>query len=327
MASSSQGDHAMPWHDEETVLGEKQSLTSEGFLLCRDVPLARIGVQHYRPHELFAADLPFPDDRLIAVERTDDEVFAPASIRSFEGKPLVDEHPADFIGPDEIAHHHIGTVFNVRRGDPPDDDLLLGDLMITSPRGIALVRNGKRAVSVGYSANYDQTGAARARQTKIRANHIALVDEGRCGDRCMIGDTAMRTRDQTYAPPQRTRESIRPAQEFMPSEIDTSWASIVRRDGPTPGARLVRLLPGDVSSYFIAFDAESGQAALYYADQPQIDPGQVGNSRGTMSRTMDRGSDYYLGLARQANTARELAGVQLRSINAANRKAWEGRRG
>ena len=33
----------MPWHDEETILGPTQRLTPEGFLLCKDVPIARTG--------------------------------------------------------------------------------------------------------------------------------------------------------------------------------------------------------------------------------------------------------------------------------------------
>jgi hypothetical protein len=303
------GGALMPWHEDETQLGQKQSLTSEGFLIARDVPLARTGIQHYAPHELLAADIAFPADRLIEIERTADEVFAPTSIRSFEGKPLVDEHPADFIGPDDVAQHQIGTVFNVRRGAPPDDDLLLGDLIITSPRGIALVRNGKRAVSVGYSANYDQTGPASARQTKIRANHIALVDEGRCGDRCMIGDRAMRTRDQKDDPYDRA--------------FNSHWANIQTSDPQSKvGGELVMRLPGPLSAYYLSVDEETQQPALFRYPLPEIDPGQVGTSRGTVQRTMDRGPAYYTALRRQGDVARELAAAPLKAMNEANRNYW-----
>jgi hypothetical protein len=71
-------------------------------------------------------------------------VFDPASIVSFQGRPIVDDHPDDMVGPDYWQEHAISHVMNVRRGDPPDDDVLLSDLVFTSRRGIELVRNGKR---------------------------------------------------------------------------------------------------------------------------------------------------------------------------------------
>jgi hypothetical protein len=149
-------------------------------------PLARVGVQQYHPFELPMLD-GMGCDRMIEVERTPDQVFDPAGIASFQGKP-VDDHPLDMVDPDNWQQHAIGHVVNVRRGDPPDDDVLLGDLVFTSQHGIQLVRNGKRAVSVGYDTHYERTGPSTAQQLCIRANHIALVDEGRCDPRCMIGD-------------------------------------------------------------------------------------------------------------------------------------------
>jgi hypothetical protein len=86
----------MQWHDDEIALGPKQSLTSEGFLICCDVPLARVGVQHYAPYELPGVN-GLATDRMIAVTRDASEVFHPASIVSFQAKPLVEScatHPA-----------------------------------------------------------------------------------------------------------------------------------------------------------------------------------------------------------------------------------------
>lgn len=171
----------MPWRDEETVLGPTQRLTPEGFLLCKDVPIARIGEQLYHASELPMLGM---RDGIIHVDREAAEVFDPASIASFQGKPIVDDHPLDIIDPDNIAAHQIGTATNVRRGG----DVLLADLLFTTRRGIELVRNGKRAVSVGYDAIYEQTGPGTARQRRIRCNHVALVEEARCGPVCSIGD-------------------------------------------------------------------------------------------------------------------------------------------
>jgi alkylhydroperoxidase/carboxymuconolactone decarboxylase family protein YurZ len=184
----------MPWRDEETILGPTQRLTPEGFLLCKDVPIARTGEQLYHASELPMLSM---RDGMISVMREPAEVFDAASIASFSGKPIVNDHPDGFVDPDNVAAHQLGTVTNVRRGD----GVLLADLLFTTRRGIELVRNGKRGVSVGYDARYEQTGPDTARQRRIRANHVALVDEARCGPVCSIGDSAkggaMRTRDET----------------------------------------------------------------------------------------------------------------------------------
>src|SRR5215831_13403457 len=163
-------------------------LTPEGFLLCRDVAIARCGTQLYRNSEI--PHLEADDGGWISVDREPSEVFNPRSIASFIGKPIVNDHPMDMVTPDNYEHLTIGQVYNVRRGTNHDHDLLIADLLFTTKRGINLVRSGKRAVSVGYDAFYEQTGRGLGRQRNIVANHLALVDEGRCGSRCTILDGA-----------------------------------------------------------------------------------------------------------------------------------------
>ena len=100
----------MPWRDD-TILGPRQRLTPEGFLLCKDVPIARIGEQLYH-----ASELPFLNvrDGMVRVMRDEAEVFDPASVASFVGKPIVDDHPSEIVDPDNIVAHQIGTVTNQR---------------------------------------------------------------------------------------------------------------------------------------------------------------------------------------------------------------------
>jgi hypothetical protein len=80
---------------------------------------------------------------------------------------------------------------NPRRGQGRFAHLLLGDLFVTCPKAIEAIRNGSlREVSVGYDAAYEDHGDGRGRQKNITANHLALVDHGRCGPICRIGDRA-----------------------------------------------------------------------------------------------------------------------------------------
>lgn len=186
----------------EHVLGSSQAETPEGFLLCKEVCIARIGTQDYLNEELIdpADENPLVGgtDGIIHVERRAEDVFDPNTLASFEGKPIVDEHPDDLIGPTDFKRHTVGVTLNPRRGQGSLADFMVADLLIQDADAIAAVRAGKREVSCGYDAHYESTGPGRARQTNIVGNHVALVARGRCGPSCAIGDQAMTTKPSAW---------------------------------------------------------------------------------------------------------------------------------
>ena len=92
------------------------------------------------------------------------------------------------VNPDTWQTYSCGTMQNVRRGEGMEDQLLLSDFLIMRRDGINAVRGGKREVSLGYDAHYEEVGEGRGRQSEIIGNHAAIVDAGRCGIRCAIGD-------------------------------------------------------------------------------------------------------------------------------------------
>ena len=170
-------------------IGDTQEMTPEGFLLCRNVPIARTGTQLYA-----AGEIPVEPDRngIIRIERTEDEVFRPETIASFNGKPVVDEHPpTGKVTPDSFRVHSAGVTINPRRGDGlrHDSNFLFADLLIQDQDAIRQVRMGKREVSAGYDAEYQQIAPGHGRQRNIVGNHVALVAKGRCGPLCAIGDS------------------------------------------------------------------------------------------------------------------------------------------
>lgn len=171
-------------------LGSKRSYTPEGFLVCHDVPIARTGAMTYVDHEL--PELEATRDGLLNVTRDADVLFHPDTVASFQGKPVVDDHPEEDVTPDNWEDYAVGTVQNVRRGTGEWQDCLLADLLITSARIIRMIeQDEKREVSCGYDADYEQVSPGNGRQLNIVGNHVALVDRGRCGPRCAIGDTGM----------------------------------------------------------------------------------------------------------------------------------------
>ena len=75
--------------------------TPEGFLICLDVPIARTGTQEYLGYELGLEDR---TNDLFTVNRTEEEVFSPATIASFEGKCVTADHPPDHLHPADPGH-------------------------------------------------------------------------------------------------------------------------------------------------------------------------------------------------------------------------------
>lgn len=172
-------------------LGRSQSLTPEGFLIVRNAPLARTGIQLYSDKEI---PLTGDSDGHVLIQRDPNEVFAPQTIMSLHGKPVTLDHPTDNVTPENWKELAVGYVLNPRRGTGMQDNLLLGDLVLTDPGAIKAVRDGDiRELSVGYDSQYLQTGPGRGKQHNIICNHLALVDTGRCGPICRIGDAMPRS--------------------------------------------------------------------------------------------------------------------------------------
>ncbi|CAJ0701608.1 hypothetical protein LMG19089_02881 [Ralstonia edaphis] len=177
-------------------LGPKRSLTPEGFLLCEEVPVARTGEMIYGPGEVPVEPGP---DGLIRISRTPEEVFRDETLASCVGKPVTLDHPDDFVGPTNFAALGKGAMLNVRRGSGIEDDLMIADLLVTDAGAIKAIQDdGIEEVSLGYEADYEQVSPGRGVQRNIVVNHVALVERGRCGPRCAIGDKEpeeMKTKD------------------------------------------------------------------------------------------------------------------------------------
>lgn len=183
-------------------IGPKRFKTPEGFLLCQDVPIARAGVMIYGPGEVPVEVGP---DGLAYVSRSTAELFRKECLASFVGKPVVDDHPEDDVTPDNWAKLAKGTVLNTRQGTGADADVILADLLITDARMIRDIEAMKREVSAGYEADYEQTGEGQGAQSNILGNHVALVERGRCGPRCAIGDQSHFTSRKANMPTQTTK--------------------------------------------------------------------------------------------------------------------------
>lgn len=160
--------------------------TPEGFLICKDVPIARTGTQQYRGCE-FGGPVA---DGIYDVQRPEAEVFDRAAMASFEGKPVCDEHPEEDVTPDNYGRYMKGVCRDVRRGDGDLSNCLVADLVIYDADLINKIEAGKREISCGYDCLWNPTSDSSYDQLEIRGNHVAVVDKGRAGHKVAIRDTA-----------------------------------------------------------------------------------------------------------------------------------------
>ena len=180
------------------TISPNQLETGEGFLICRNVPIARTGTQEYLGREI---GLDGEDaEKVITVQRNPEEVFSSPALASFEGKPVTNDHPPDLIGPDDVAVYEKGHAQNIRRGTGEWADYILADLHIHDRELIDAIQSGKREISCGYECEYEPNDDGTYSQKNIRGNHVAVVDRGRAGKRAAILDSVNYPADK---PPER----------------------------------------------------------------------------------------------------------------------------
>ncbi len=167
--------------------------TPEGFLVCHGVPICRTGTQKYLPAEIGASG-----SGLVDVYRSEAEVFKPAAMASFEGKPVTDDHPPGEVNSGNYGAYTRGTVQNVRKGTGEEADYVVCDLVIFDAVLIDKIKHGKREVSCGYDCKYIDNGNGTYTQADIIGNHVAIVDQGRAGKEVSIRDSKpiMKGRDK-----------------------------------------------------------------------------------------------------------------------------------
>jgi hypothetical protein len=174
--------------------------TPEGFLTGRAI-VTSVGVFTYRNK----------DGSVSRELRLPEEVFHADSLKSMKLKPLVNNHPAEKVTPENAKALQIGSLGN----NPsdwvssyvtfyPDDNQSRGssgsdgfhvaiDISVTDAAAIKdIEENNKFSLSMGYDCEVEETSgvwcgiAYDAIQRKIRYNHCALVDGARAGDAARI---------------------------------------------------------------------------------------------------------------------------------------------
>ena len=160
-------------------LGPHKFKTPEGYLVCTDAILSRTGKQEYKRCELFGDTCEDPD-KIVNVERTDDEVFSDKAMASFENKAVCIEHPDHDVNAENHNELAVGFVRDIHKGEDNGKPVMMGTLVITDKDAVEAVESGEyKELSCGYDCDIDDNDEPC--QRNIRGNHVALCKQGRAG--------------------------------------------------------------------------------------------------------------------------------------------------
>lgn len=166
--------------------------TPQGFMICKDVTLAKPMVKEYYAGELSIVDGFEPTD-IINIYTPPDVLFGQSVIDGFTASDVAMQHPkGNQLNSDNYKEHVIGTAKNVRA----ENGYLVADLTIKDKWAIESIEHEDvKQISLGYAAELDMTAgetetgqAYHGQWVGMVADHVAVVREGRCGDDCKIGD-------------------------------------------------------------------------------------------------------------------------------------------
>ncbi|MBR1715627.1 MAG: DUF2213 domain-containing protein [Treponema sp.] len=169
--------------------------TTEGFLTGRAI-VTSIGVFTYK----------YADGTELRELRLPEEVFDPESLNSMKLKPVTNQHPDGFVTPENQQELQVGslgsdvtttTQYRDCDGWTEQEKITDGihvaiDMTINRADAIDDVLNGRRALSMGYTCEIEETSGVYMGveydciQRKIRYNHCAIVDAARAGDAAQI---------------------------------------------------------------------------------------------------------------------------------------------
>jgi hypothetical protein len=162
-------------------------LTADGYLGAQP-RVARSGIQVYS-----GAECGRPHMAQVRVYRPESEVFRADTLRSFAHRPITNDHPPELIDASNWKKYAIGqTGDEVLR----DGDFIRVPMLIMDAAAIKAVQGGKSQLSAGYvvelvwgSGTTPRGEKYDARQTTIRANHIAICRSARGGSQLRLGDS------------------------------------------------------------------------------------------------------------------------------------------
>lgn len=157
--------------------------TKEGYLIDHPI-VTSAGIFEYAN----------PDGSIRRELRLPEEVFAPESLESYKGKPVIITHNAGYVDKENVEDETIGTILSegYRDGDHVRAEIIIHNTD-------AMKSCGLRELSLGYNLRLEETPGVwngqpyDAIQRDIAINHLALVRRARAGEQARLNIDAQKT--------------------------------------------------------------------------------------------------------------------------------------
>ncbi|MDH2092295.1 DUF2213 domain-containing protein [Rhizobium pusense] len=136
------------------------------------------------------------DKAIVRVYRPESEVFKKDAIASYAGVPVTIDHPKNGVNAETWKDLAVGEV-----GDDVlrDGEFVRVPMMLRDAKALKAVEDGKRELSMGYSAEIRFADGVTpsgeqfdAIMSDFKMNHVAIVDRARGGEELRIGDSAIK---------------------------------------------------------------------------------------------------------------------------------------
>ena len=160
----------------DSIQLDKTYFTEEGYLVDHPI-VTSVGIFEYaNPDGSTRRELRLPED-----------VFAPESLASYKGKPIIITHDAGYVSKDNVEGETIGTILSEGY---QDGDNVRAEIIIHNTD--AMNQCGLRELSLGYNLRLEETPGVwegqpyDAIQRDIVINHLALVGQARAGEQARL---------------------------------------------------------------------------------------------------------------------------------------------
>lgn len=222
--------------------------TKEGFLIDHPV-VTTVGIFEYIDG----------NGKIRRELRLPEEVFAEASLASYEGKPIIVTHSAGLVTKDNAKKETIGTILSkgYKDGDKVKAKIVIHDTD-------KMKASGLRELSLGYNVTLDETPGEwngqhyDAIQRDIRINHLALVSAARAGEEARLNIDGKEI--LTGGP---KMEENKLDGSLSPEELSEAIADYLKKKSATPAA--------DGDSPVEAQKTADGEETPVAADAPKED--------------------------------------------------------
>lgn len=185
-------DRAYRLDAEVSIDGLDKVEQDNGIVIYRDATILREGPMPYRR----AGDSPEVRWEHVSADEIETDILLASAVNT----PITDGHPPSFLTDRNISREARGISARdleiVTVDDPTFGEVsaLNADLIIFDPRLADRIDSGDAQISTGRRVEIvEDPGTFRGqafdvRQTQMEINHIAVVDEGRCGETCSIDE-------------------------------------------------------------------------------------------------------------------------------------------